>query len=349
MAGLDQHDARAGAGQLAAPALDAEGLLFRAALLAGYGREARGLSHRFASAIAGGGARSCLDAGSVMQLTVDAPGPPGLRLGIRLGDRVSGETLAGFVAPAAARRLGDALAALPAGTHPSLGTWLFWTESRQSVFVDLRDPSPTGALARLTRMLDPDQRACLDRWRPLLGQARPWVLRLEADDSAIVRLHVHFLVERHGSPRAIADALAPGSWPRALQALEHLLKHPGGTGRWVVVVPLDDRSEPALRVGHSGWVIVPEDERKHRALGSMVQALGGPRDYAESLWSLCRGAAPPEWRVGRACELRVATDGPLRARFFLAPYAQGRVTAGTSSSDDTMSWTGPLTAAPSSP
>lgn len=349
MAGLDQHDAGARAGELGAQALDAEGLLFRAALLAGYGREARALARRFATAIEAGDARSCLDAGSQMQLTVDAPGPPGLRIGIRLGDRVTGSMLAGFMAPAARRRVGDTLAMLPAGTHASLGAWLFWTETRQSVFADLRDPSPATALARLNGMLDAAQRARLDRWKPLLGGARPWVVRLEADEAALVRLHVHFLIDRHGSAQAIADALAPGSWSRATQALGHLLTHPVGTGRWVVSVPLDDCSEPALRVGHSGWVIVPEDERKHRALGAMVQALGGPRDYAEALWSLCRGAAPPEWRVGRACELRVATSGALRARFFLTPHAQGRVTAGTSSSVDEMSWTGPATAAPSSP
>lgn len=349
MGGVDQHDARPGTGELAAQALDAEGLLFRAALLAGYGRDARGLARRFASAVEAGDARSCLDAGSLMQLTVDAPGPPGLRVGVRLGERVTSEMLAGFMTPAARRRAGDALAALPAGTHPSLGAWLFWTEGRQSVFVDLRDPSPADAFARLNCMLTAEQRQRLDQWRPLLGQARPWVLRLEAGDAAIVRLHVHFLVERHGSAEAIADALAPGSWPRATQALEHLLKHPVGTGRWVVVVPLDDCSEPALRVGHSGWVIVPEDDRKHRALGAMVQALGGPRDYAEALWSLCRSAAPPDWRVGRACELRIGADSSLRARFFLTPHTQGRVTAGTNSSAEVMSWTGPATAAPSSP
>lgn len=349
MAGLDQHDARARAGQLTAPALDAEGLLFRAALLAGYGRDARSLSRRFASAIEAGGARSCLDAGALMQLTVDAPGPPGLRIGIRLGDQLAGESLAGFMAAASARRVARALAALPPGSHPSLGTWLFWTETRQSVFVDLRDPSPADALARLMSMLDDDQRARLDRWRPLLGQARPWVVRVEADGSALTRLHVHFLIERHGSAQTIAEAMVPGSWPRATLALEHLLTHPVGTGRWVVCVPLDECSEPALRVGHSGWVIVPEDERKHRALGAMVQALGGPRDYAEALWSLCRGAAPPEWRVGRACELRLSADGAVRARFFLTPHAQGRTTAGTNSSADAMSWTGPAAAVPSSP
>ena len=65
---------------------------------------------------------------------------------------------------------------------------------------------------------------------------------------------------------------------------------------------------------------MPEDDRKHRAVGSLMQALGGPRDYAEALWSLCRSAATPEWRVGRACEVRVDTrDGSVRARLFLTP------------------------------
>lgn len=329
-------------------ALDTEGILFRAALLCGYGPGALSLARRFAAAIDAGGARSCLDAGAPVQLTVDAPGPPGLRIGVRLGERVSQATLANFLPAPVRQRVIECLTKLPAASHPSLGTWLFWTESRQSIFIDLRDPDPDVALARLVRVPDASQRARLEQLRPVLQGARPWVLRVEADHGAITRMHVHWLLDRHSSAERMAEAVAPGCWPHAMRALQHLLRNPSRTGRWVVATPLDDLSESALRIGNSGWAIVPEDERKHRALGEMVRALGGPRDHVEALWSLCRGAAPVDWRVGRACELRIgASDHALRARFFLTPHAQGRTTAGTSSSLDVTSWDGPVDAEPS--
>jgi len=30
-------------------------------------------------------------------------------------------------------------------------------------------------------------------------------------------------------------------------------------------------------------------------MGDLMSALGGPRDYAQALWSLCRGAASSTW------------------------------------------------------
>jgi hypothetical protein len=295
--------------------------LFRAALLAGYGRHAIGLARRLASAIDASGGRSCLDAGAALQITVDAPGPPGLRVGLRLGEHPSREALSRLVPAPELEHLLACLAAVPRAAHPSLGTWLFWTESRRSLFVDLRDPSPEAALARLRRTLDARQLERLVALRPALDRVRPWVLRVEADETGLARTHVHWLLDRHQPPERLAEALAPGSWPSVVRAFAPLLRNPRGAGRWVVATPLDDLSDPALRIGSSGWAIVTEDDRKHRALGEAMRALGGPRDYAEALWSLCRGTASPGWRVGRACELRIGADGSLRARFFLTPYA----------------------------
>ena len=104
--------------------------------------------------------------------------------------------------------------------------------------------------------------------------------------------------------------------------LGNLLRRPDSSGRWVVATPLDAISEPALRLGNTGWALAPEeppnDDRKHRAVAEVMRSLDGPRDYAEALWSLCRGAALPGWRVGRACELRVFRDS-VRARHFFTP------------------------------
>jgi hypothetical protein len=293
------------------------------------------MARRLAAAAQSGLARSCLDAGAPIQLTIDAPGPAALRVGLRLGDDLGEKTLDGLITAGARRRLGEILASLPPAGHASLGTWLFWTEARQSIFVDLRDPSPAAALDRLHRVLNRDQRMRLDRIHPSLSGARPWALRVEADESHLMRLHVHWLIGRHASPERIADALVPGGWSRAMPVLGRLLRRPGVSGRWVIVTPLDALSEPALRIGNSAWSLVPEDDLKHRAVGELMSALGGPRDHAEALWSFCRGAAGPDWRVGRACELKVTADS-VRARLFFAPKIQRCPTARTSSSAPVM-------------
>lgn len=340
MAGIDGGEAGSDARHLTL-----EGTLLRAALLARYGREARGLARRLTAATDAGGARSCLEAGAPIQLTIDAPGPAGLRVGLRLGDRLEPSALGGLVREAPLRYLAEFLAPLPAAAHPNLGIRMFWTEARQSIFVDLRDPDPTQALARLHRVLDRAQRERLEAIGLATADARPWALRVEADDSGLRRLHLHWLIGRHSSPAAVADAIVPGRWDRATEVLGYLLRRPGFSGRWLIATPLDDRSRTALRIGNSGWTLVTEDERKHLAVGQLMEALGGPRDHAEALWSLCRGGADPGWRVGRACELRVG-DEETRARLFFTPQIQAGATAGTNNSAAVVSSTSPDAADP---
>jgi hypothetical protein len=330
-------DALEGQGARAAgSALSVEDTLLRAALLSGYGAAARPLARRLAAVTAGGNARSCLEAGAPIQLTIDAPGPAALRAGVRIGDALGEKTLDGVMPPEARRRVATFLAPLPAPAHASLGTWLFWTEARQSIFLDLRDPSTESAMARLDRVLTEDQRARLERFRPLLHGAKPWALRVEADASRISRVHLHWLLPRDASPRDAAEALAPGRWPAVVDTLRLLLRRPGESGRWVIVTPLDEESGGTLRMANTAWALAPEDDRKHRAVADLMTALGGPRSHAEALWSFCRGAASPEWRVGRACEVKVDASG-VRARLFFVPQVQRGATALTSSSDDVMS------------
>lgn len=306
-----------------------EGLLLRAALLCGHGAQARTLARRLAQVTAPGAGRSCLDAGSPLQFTVDAPGAPRLRVGVRLGVPLDAPALADLVPDAAARRLAAALAAMPPAQHASLGTWLFWSERRQCVFVDLRDPAPADALARLAPLLDAPRRERLAALRPLAGTARPWVLRLDADASGALKLELHWLLGRHEDPEPWVQALVPGAWPQALAVFGQLMRRPRTAGRWVVATSLDGPAAActSLRIGTSGWSLV-EDEGKHRAVGALVQALGGARDHAEALWCLCRGGASGHWRVGRACELKLQrgeAGAPARvnARLFFTPQVPG--------------------------
>jgi len=320
-------------------AVTVEGLLFRAALLAGHGAGAAALARRLAAITRTGGGRSCLEAGAPLQVTVDAPGPLSLRVGLRLGDDLTSSALAAVMPEASLRQTRELLSRLPPAVHSSLGTWLFWSEHQQSVFVDLRDPSPQDAVARLRCVLDREQRTRFEQLFHLSAHARPWALRIDTDGPDVRRLHLHWLIERRVSPAVVAEAIAPGAWSRAVSVLGSFLRRPESSGRWVVATPIDGLSEPALRIGNTGWALAPEEDgRKHRVVADVMQSLGGPRDYAEALWSLCRGAASADWRVGRACELRIAEAG-VRARLFFTPQVQvwTTSTAGTSSSDPLIS------------
>ncbi len=325
-----------------------EAILWRAALLAGYGARALPLARRLAAATVSGAGRSCLEAGAPLQLTMDAPGPSGLRVGLRLGERFADADLDQLMPASTQERLAQILAPLPPAAHTGLGAWLFWTETRQSVFIDLRDPSPASALARLDTVLTADFRARLARLGTLHRYARPWAFRIELDTAGIHRLHMHWLVERGRSPHDAADVVAPGVWQSTLPVFSRLVRRPGFSGRWVIVTPLDEASEPALRIASTGWSLVPEDQEKHRAVGEVMAALGGPRDHAEALWSLCRGLATPAWRVGRACEVTAGATGVLRARLFLTPQVHTDATAGTSSSGAVSGSGGASLAVPSS-
>lgn len=315
MAGSDDDGVGA-----AAERLSVRGRLWRAAMLARMGDGARTIADRLADACRFGDARSCFDAGAPLQLTVDAPGPAGLRAGVRLGPRFDARQVEQLVASPACEQLERRLAALPDGDHPSLGAWLFWTAVRTSVFVDLRDPDAGQARARLVRVLAPDEAARLHAWTPRLAGARPWALRLEADADGLRRVHVHWLLDRRASIVALAEAVAPGRWPLAARSLSTLIRDPARSGRFVVATPLDPHSSSALRLSTTGFALVPEDDAKQRALGRASAEHGGDRSFVEAMWSLARTDAPPRWRVGRACGVHV--DDAVRLRWYLTPWVQ---------------------------
>ena len=300
-----------------------QGLLFRAALLAGEGARAAPWAQRMASAVGEAPARSCLDAGAPVQLTLDAPGRVRLRAGVALGERDLPQRLAMLLPPALADRLSTAAAAMPAPAHAGLGHWLYASGDGPSLYLDLRDPQPVDAMSRLLAVLSAAQQARLRALRPRLGEVRPWVLQWQAGPGhATLRPLVHWLLPRGMPAQALLERLAPGAWPQVTALLGLLLRRPQASGRWVVATPLDDGED--LRVGNSGWALVPEDEAKHRAVGALMAALGGPRDHAEAMWSLCQGGSTPGHRVGRACELKLIGHEVVRARLFLAPAGQAR-------------------------
>lgn len=290
-------------------------------LLCGKGAAARGWANRLAAVCRPGSARSCFEVGAPLQLTVDSPGPASLRVGLRVDDTLEDEGLADLVEAEALARLRDAVRAVPRGDHDSLGTWLFWSQSERSIYLDLRDPTPGEALRRLTPLLDDDSRAQLRRLLAHLVEARPWALRLDASGSRL-RCEVLWLLERTASAKALAERVAPGRWSAAMQVLSPLVPRPERAGRFVLTTPLDPNAPPRLEVATTGWTLVPEADAKHRAVGQAVAALDGPRSHAEALWSLCRGIAGPRWRVGRAAEARIGEAGP-GLRLYFNPDVSG--------------------------
>jgi len=343
MEGGDDEAARAPSGELTA-----EDALLRAFLLAGWGGEARGQARTLSALVQPHPGRSCLEGGAPIQFTVDSPGPPGVRVGLQLGDRFDPDRVGDVMEEAERSALASLLDRMPSPAHRSVGTWLFWTRARRSLFVDLRDPDPDDALERLESVLDADARARLAGWRTRLPEARPWTLRLEADASGTpVRMHVHWLVDRHRAPAEVAERLVPGAWRDAVRVWSHLLRLPGQSGRFTLATPLDARSTPALRIGNSGWAMVPEDPAKHRAVRILAEALDGPADHAQALFDLLRSGAAGGARIGRACEVRVTPEG-VRARLFMVPDLQAGATAVISSSERVDSSTDPTSAEPSS-
>lgn len=321
-----------------------EGLLLRAALLAGQGPQAQPLARSYAALAGAGAGRSCLDAGSPLQLTIDAPGRVQLRAGLRLDETREPSALRRPLAAAlaaarhpqarqAAEGITETIARLPPAAHPSLGSWVFVTAGdapspgdvarpgRATLYLDLRDPAPGAALTRLRALLDSAQLDRLGHWQQALPLARPWVLQWQppATPGAIPRAHLHWLLERSVTPEQALAAVAPGAWPSVVGAYAQLLRRPTRSGRWTIATPLDAGRD--LRVGSTGWSLAPEDDEKHRAVGTLVAAHGGARDAAQALWSLCRGAAPVGWRVGRACELKLDEGRVVRLRLFLAPQS----------------------------
>jgi hypothetical protein len=324
--------------------LDLEGLLFRVALLCGYGAQARELAARMTSVCQGNVGRSCVDAGAPVQITVEAPGEADLRVGLRLGNRLEEARLRTVLSDERAAGFLKAYSGLVPADHPSLGFWLFWSGSRQSIFADLRDPEVATAIQRVCPILRPSEQARLDAIQSLHLGGRPWGISLELDGDGPRRTTLYWFMSRSREASACVESLCPGGWRQVVDVLGNLLALPGQSGRWLVAIPLAPSHEwDQLWVGNSAWGLVPENQ-KHRAVGSLMARFQGPRDYAEALWSFCRASAEPSWRIGRTCEVGLGKGGP-RVRLLLTPQVV-EATAGISNSESSVSRIGPEAAAP---
>lgn len=297
-----------------------EDILLRAALIHGLGADAAPIARRLAAIHFGGDGRSCVDGGAPIQFTAEAPAAAAaqMRVGVRVADALEPDDLQGLVSEQAAQHLADITARTPLARHRSLGTWLFWSPERTSLYMDMRDPAPDDAILRVQAAVGPTFADQVSSTCPRQAGVRPWTLRLDIDSSGPTQAKLLWAVHPSLPIEQLAEEVAPGSWPEVERALGHLVRRPHRSGRFTIEVPLDNRARPGLRIASTGWALVPEDDNKRRSLAKLFDDLSGPRDQAEALWSLCRIDAPNRWRVGRACEVRVADDG-IRARLLLVP------------------------------
>lgn len=329
---------------VAAPGVSLDDLLLRAALLAGHGSGAVALAARYSSLCVPAQGRSCVEAGAPLQITIEAPGPPDLRVGLRLGDLDEG-LLAGVVPQSRAGQFAEFVRRLPPPGHHSFGHWLFTSGKEQSLLVDLRDPSPAAALRRVRHVLDAEQRERLDELLAPMATARLWAVELiNTTEGERGSIRAYWLLGRHDLAEPLVERLHPGAWGQVVEALSLLTRRPGRSGRWLLSTLLED--DCRLRIGNSGWTLVPEDDNKHRAVGSIMQRFGGPRDYAEAMWSLCRGSADPRWRVGRTCEIEPREHVP-GIRLHLTPQVHQATTARINNAGELDSSITPTAAEPS--
>ena len=165
-------------------------------------------------------------------------------------------------------------------------------------------------------LLDSEMASRLQGHEALFDLARPWALRLEAKDRALCRVHIHWLIHRHGDPADFADRFGwKADWTRLTQVLAPLLRvrptRVGRLGRWVFALPLDTNSPVALRAATSAWARLRDDDRKQAELGRAVAELGGSREHVEAVYHLCRSLGNGR-RVGRALEVRIDDEPRLR-------------------------------------
>lgn len=294
--------------------------LYLAALLGGEGARAAALAERGASVLTAMRGRSCIEAGAPLQLTADAPGPPGLRFGLPVSD--PGALLDGASAESVRRALSRLGPSSFAPSHP-LGLWAFRGPHGGSVHADVRDGSARVALGRAAPLLGEEGRSRLAHVAESLDGVEPWTLGLTPREGpCAVRLGLRLFREREPGPVAARLGLA-AEYAHAEPLLAALLGgRPSARHQpWLLRVTLEGPQGPELRLGTSFWSRRPDDDTKRALLRDAMVREGGDADHAEALHSLLRGRVPPgrRWIVLRAFEVHVAR-GTRRLRSIFVPW-----------------------------
>lgn len=243
------------------------------------------------------GARSCVDGGRELLVSVSAPG--GRRLGLYAREPE------------------------PERDGTARSRWAWWKGSAgdggQSGWRNLYSGEASGTWADVetaTAGNDEDALGALRRWHAVLGpNGRIYSLSGTAGGPVWVAWQLDSRVPVH---RALGALDVHGD--AGLAVIATLLGGgPGGPGPWSFALAVGGDT---WRLGTSRWARSREDHPKRRRLVDAVDRLGGDGRFAEAAYKLVRDCAPGAagTRVGRAVEVELPIAGaaprPLEAEFF---------------------------------
>ncbi len=297
--------------------------LYLAALLAGEGRGARALADEACGWMSASRGRSCVEAGTTLQLRVDTGSGTRLSYAVPVGSAGVLREAVGLLDPLP-KALDQIGAFSDAGKGP-LGTWLLRTSATTwSAYVDVRAESPRAAALRLSPLLDEVGRENLARVLTLLEVGEPWLARIDAPAEGPLRVLLGWRLFRERDPAAAVRRWRPEAPFSTIEPiLRALLGGPLSPRQqpWLIWTALDAASSPGLRMGSSLWARRPDDDAKRTAIRSTFVELGGDPGHAEAMLSLLVGRVPrgQRWVVARAVDVSV-TEAGAQVSVMMVPW-----------------------------
>ncbi|MEE8585450.1 MAG: hypothetical protein V3T83_11415 [Acidobacteriota bacterium] len=273
-------------------------VLTQAALLAGLGVRARQAALESVSGAACAAARTCIDGGGKLLLTLRAE--------------------------KAARRGLGVLTPLPQANSSRRSLWgqrwLGPGPSRPAWRIEAFGAGPQA----WRQALEASRRnRCQDQFSQLHAQLGPLgSIRFVARSEQEARCWVAWQLDRNASAAEALDRCGAGQlWDRAAETFGQLLgRSPRPCSRsWSIAAWLG-QGPLRLRLGTSLWGLQPEDARKRSRMRQAVAQMGGDAAFAEAVYKLIRAARSPDAHrscLGRAAELEIVEGRIERLELFL--------------------------------
>lgn len=272
-------------------------LVFRAALLAGMGRQAQAIAADLPAAPSGGQGKTCIDGGGMMLFALHSARPAELGI-IR---RIPGDTAPG---------------------QPWLRTHYHWTpagiqaDDWQSYILSGEGQAQFAHVLRVARAADTEQG--FRSVQAELGHRGRFIFTMQAQTAACSPAWIGWQLDRDNPPAAALKALGWGAlWPQARQMMEDFLGMPltERSRPWSIAIRFEAGCavhDAPVRIGSTIWARQPEERAKHRRLARGIERLGGDGRMAEALYKLLLPATiEPGTRVGRSIEVEFR-DGELQ-------------------------------------